>query len=66
MKIPASIRYHDLAKAMGNGFPVGAMLTTDKIATAFQPEPRFNLWRHPFGHGCLHRSFRSHPDGSDS
>jgi acetylornithine/N-succinyldiaminopimelate aminotransferase len=26
-----------LAKAMGNGFPVGAMLTTDKIATAFQP-----------------------------
>jgi acetylornithine/N-succinyldiaminopimelate aminotransferase len=26
-----------LAKAMGNGFPVGAMLTTDKVATAFQP-----------------------------
>jgi acetylornithine/N-succinyldiaminopimelate aminotransferase len=26
-----------LAKAMGNGFPVGAMLTTDRIASAFQP-----------------------------
>ena len=26
-----------LAKAMGNGFPVGAMLTTDKVAAAFQP-----------------------------
>jgi predicted acetylornithine/succinylornithine family transaminase len=26
-----------LAKAMGNGFPVGAMLTTDKVAVAFQP-----------------------------
>ncbi len=26
-----------LAKALGNGFPVGAMLTTDKIAKAFVP-----------------------------
>ena len=26
-----------LAKALGNGFPVGAMLTTDTIASAFQP-----------------------------
>jgi len=26
-----------LAKALGNGFPVGAMLTTDKIASAFVP-----------------------------
>lgn len=26
-----------LAKAMGNGFPVGAMLTTDRIASAFVP-----------------------------
>ena len=26
-----------LAKALGNGFPVGAMLTTDKTAAAFQP-----------------------------
>jgi predicted acetylornithine/succinylornithine family transaminase len=26
-----------LAKAMGNGFPVGAMLTTDRVAAAFQP-----------------------------
>ena len=26
-----------LAKAMGNGFPVGAMLATDKAAAAFQP-----------------------------
>ncbi len=26
-----------LAKALGNGFPVGAMLTTDRIAAAFQP-----------------------------
>ncbi len=26
-----------LAKAMGNGFPVGAMLTTDSVAAAFQP-----------------------------
>jgi predicted acetylornithine/succinylornithine family transaminase len=26
-----------LAKAMGNGFPVGAMLTTDIVAAAFQP-----------------------------
>ncbi len=26
-----------LAKAMGNGFPVGAMLTTDRVASAFQP-----------------------------
>jgi acetylornithine/N-succinyldiaminopimelate aminotransferase len=26
-----------LAKAMGNGFPVGAMLATDKVAAAFQP-----------------------------
>ena len=26
-----------LAKAMGNGFPVGALLTTDKVAAAFQP-----------------------------
>ncbi|MBA4398060.1 MAG: aspartate aminotransferase family protein, partial [Syntrophus sp. (in: bacteria)] len=26
-----------LAKAMGNGFPVGAMLTKDSVATAFQP-----------------------------
>ncbi|MBE9546056.1 MAG: acetylornithine transaminase [Proteobacteria bacterium] len=26
-----------LAKAMGNGFPVGAMLATDKIASAFVP-----------------------------
>jgi acetylornithine/N-succinyldiaminopimelate aminotransferase len=26
-----------LAKALGNGFPVGAMLTTDKVAAAFVP-----------------------------
>ena len=26
-----------LAKALGNGFPVGAMLATDRVATAFQP-----------------------------
>jgi len=26
-----------LAKALGNGIPVGAMLTTDRIASAFQP-----------------------------
>jgi acetylornithine/N-succinyldiaminopimelate aminotransferase len=26
-----------LAKAMGNGFPVGAMLATDSVAAAFQP-----------------------------
>jgi predicted acetylornithine/succinylornithine family transaminase len=26
-----------LAKAMGNGFPVGAMLATDHVAAAFQP-----------------------------
>ena len=26
-----------LAKALGNGFPVGAMLATDKIAKAFAP-----------------------------
>jgi len=26
-----------LAKAMGNGFPVGAMLATDKVATSFAP-----------------------------
>jgi acetylornithine/N-succinyldiaminopimelate aminotransferase len=26
-----------LAKAMGNGFPVGAMLATDRVAAAFQP-----------------------------
>ena len=26
-----------LAKAMGNGFPVGAMLATDRVASAFQP-----------------------------
>lgn len=26
-----------LAKAIGNGFPVGAMLTTDSVAAAFQP-----------------------------
>lgn len=26
-----------LAKAMGNGFPVGAMLTTDRVASVFQP-----------------------------
>jgi acetylornithine/succinyldiaminopimelate/putrescine aminotransferase len=26
-----------MAKALGNGFPVGAMLTTDKVAAAFVP-----------------------------
>ena len=26
-----------LAKALGNGFPVGAMLATDRVASAFQP-----------------------------
>jgi predicted acetylornithine/succinylornithine family transaminase len=26
-----------LAKAMGNGFPVGAMLATDRVSAAFQP-----------------------------
>ena len=28
---------NDLAKALGNGFPVGAMLSTNKIAKAFAP-----------------------------
>ncbi len=42
-----------LAKAMGNGFPLGAVLATEKVASAFVPGTHASTFGgKPPGHGC--------------
>jgi acetylornithine aminotransferase apoenzyme (EC 2.6.1.11) len=39
-----------LAKALGNGFPIGAMAAKEKVATRlFARRPRLHLWRESAG-----------------
>ena len=41
-----------LAKALGNGLPIGAMLATAEAATGLTTAAMHDIWRNPPGHGC--------------
>ena len=51
-----------LAKALGNGFPVGAMLAPDKVAAVFVPGTHAST----FGGNPLAMAAASGDDGDDA